>query len=284
MGRRNLYGVARYVWMGYTDLIRGELGLAASETVVLGLRSLDGSQRAEKRMRLTRQGFSLAKLSLPPARKLDGGVGYVRIGAMDNRLVKSTVREIKRLRDSDGLILDVRDNGGGTYSVLRAIYGFFIPDDSPPYVTNIAAYRQSERFYADHIAYRPTYRAEWDGWSDEERAVIERAGRGVSTRVAARPRRSSATGITWCSVASGADARRTITSFYDKPVVVLCNAGSFSATDGFLSAMADLPQVTIVGEPSGGGSGATRRFNLPKHTDPSRVVVDGFLSTERQAV
>ncbi len=52
--------------------------------------------------------------------------------------------------------------------------------------------------------------------------------------------------------------------FYDKPVVVLSNAGSFSAADGFLNAFADLPQVTIVGEPSAGGSGATRQFQLPK--------------------
>ena len=50
--------------------------------------------------------------------------------------------------------------------------------------------------------------------------------------------------------------------FYDKPVAVLCNAGSFSATDGFLSAFADLPQVILVGEPSSGGSGAARRFQL----------------------
>jgi Peptidase family S41 len=41
-------------------------------------------------------------------------------------------------------------------------------------------------------------------------------------------------------------------------------AGSFSAADGFLNAFADLPQVTIVGEPNAGGSGATRQFQLPR--------------------
>ena len=50
------------------------------------------------------------------------------------------------------------------------------------------------------------------------------------------------------------------------PVIVLCNAASFSATDGFLSAFADLPNVKLLGEPSGGGSGARRRFTLP-HTN-----------------
>ena len=52
-------------------------------------------------------------------------------------------------------------------------------------------------------------------------------------------------------------------TYYSAQVVVLANAGSFSATDGFLSAFADLEQVTIVGLPSAGGSGATKRFELP---------------------
>src|SRR5206468_1219273 len=51
--------------------------------------------------------------------------------------------------------------------------------------------------------------------------------------------------------------------YYNKPVVVLSNAGSFSAGDGFVNAFGDLPQVTVVGEPSAGGSGATRTFRLP---------------------
>jgi C-terminal processing protease CtpA/Prc len=51
---------------------------------------------------------------------------------------------------------------------------------------------------------------------------------------------------------------------FQKPVMVLCNASSFSATDGFLSAFASLPQVTLLGQPSGGGSGTTRRFTLGK--------------------
>jgi C-terminal processing protease CtpA/Prc len=51
---------------------------------------------------------------------------------------------------------------------------------------------------------------------------------------------------------------------FAKAVIVLCNANSFSATDGFLNAFTELPQVTLMGEPSGGGSGATRTFQLSK--------------------
>jgi len=44
---------------------------------------------------------------------------------------------------------------------------------------------------------------------------------------------------------------------------VLSNAAYFSATDGFLSAFGELPQVALIGQASSGGSGATKRFQLP---------------------
>ena len=199
-------------------------------------------------------------------RKLEGNIGYVRIPAMDNRLVEPVVGAIKRFRDTDGLIIDVRGNGGGTYAIMRGIYGFFVPDGAKPYVTNIAAYRLSAQFGENHIAYRPTYRASWEGWSGPERAAIQRAAAAFDPQWQPPAGKFSEWHYMLLSrQRSGRGGPDTVDDyfFYDKPVVVLCNAASFSATDGFLSAFADLPQVTIVGEPSGGGSGATRRFQLP---------------------
>jgi peptidase S41-like protein len=245
-------------WIGRVNVIRAELGLPAKEIVVVGLRSADGKKQVEDRLRLTGQGYGVAKVRLGKPRMLDGNVGYLRIPAMDKRLVESTVEHIKQFRDTAGLIIDVRDNGGGTYHLLRAIYGFFVPEDAEPYVTNIAAYRLSHRFSENHIAYRPTYRADWDGWSNEERIAIKRAADVF------RPEWLPPEGkfSEWHYMVLGRQPDASDYFFYDKPVVVLCNAGSFSATDGFLSAFSALPQVTLVGESSGGGSGATRRFTL----------------------
>ena len=50
---------------------------------------------------------------------------------------------------------------------------------------------------------------------------------------------------------------------YDKPVCVLLNAGSFSATDNFLGALKNHPNVTLMGTPSGGGSGRMHEYRLP---------------------
>jgi C-terminal processing protease CtpA/Prc len=50
---------------------------------------------------------------------------------------------------------------------------------------------------------------------------------------------------------------------YAKPVVVLLDAGCFSATDNFLGAFKGLPGVTLLGTASGGGSGRMQDYTLP---------------------
>lgn len=51
--------------------------------------------------------------------------------------------------------------------------------------------------------------------------------------------------------------------FYDKPVVILSDSDCFSATDIFLGAFAGRPGITLMGEPSGGGSARSQSFELP---------------------
>src|SRR5688500_7507027 len=49
---------------------------------------------------------------------------------------------------------------------------------------------------------------------------------------------------------------------FDKPLVILTSAKCFSATDVFLSALKGLPNVTLVGTPSGGGSANVNTVRL----------------------
>lgn len=253
--------------LGDVGLLRDELKLAANLTVTIGLRSADGSKRVTRRYRVLNQRYGVAEVRRLPPRVLEENVGYIPIPEMDDRLIESTVAAIKGLRDTTGLILDVRDNSGGTYGLMRAIYPLFVPAGAAPHVTNIAAYRLSTRFAPDHIAYRPTYRADWPGWDRAERAAIDRALADFHPEWTPPAGKFSA----WhfMILSRKWSGREDDDFFYDRPVVVLSNAGSFSAADGFLNAFADLPQVTIVGEPSAGGSGATREFALPR----SKVVV-----------
>src|SRR5262249_41646580 len=162
-------------WLGEVGLLREELKLPASETVTIGLRSRHGDTHATQALRLTNQGYRVTQVRSRPTRLLDANIGYLLIPAMEDRLVELTVAKIKSFRDTRGLIIDVRNNDGGTYGLMRGIYGFFVPDNAGPHVTNIAAYRLSANCARDHIEYRPTYRADWEGWRDQERAAIRRA-------------------------------------------------------------------------------------------------------------
>lgn len=106
-------------WLGRLSILRSELALPAKETVIVGLRSADGSKQQERRLRLTAQGYAVARVSLGKTRMLDGNLGYLRIPRMDKRLVEPSVEHIKSFRDTNGLIIDVRHNGGGTYHLLK---------------------------------------------------------------------------------------------------------------------------------------------------------------------
>jgi C-terminal processing protease CtpA/Prc len=46
-------------------------------------------------------------------------------------------------------------------------------------------------------------------------------------------------------------------------VVILANRHTFSAANNFVQVMKSLPQVTIIGDRTGGGSGLPFTYNLP---------------------
>ena len=50
---------------------------------------------------------------------------------------------------------------------------------------------------------------------------------------------------------------------YEKPVIVLTDAGCFSATDNFLGALKGEFHITLLGTTSGGGSGRMAEYTLP---------------------
>lgn len=65
-------------------------------------------------------------------RKLENGAGYIVIRSFsDNEVVQSFDRALSELRDASGLIIDVRQNGGGDTAVARPIMGRFITSRKP---------------------------------------------------------------------------------------------------------------------------------------------------------
>ena len=65
-------------------------------------------------------------------RRLDDGAGYVAIRSFaDDAVTESFDQALMELRDAPGLIIDVRNNGGGDTAVARPIMGRFITETKP---------------------------------------------------------------------------------------------------------------------------------------------------------
>ena len=137
---------------------------------------------------------------------LPENIAYVRYPSFSYSLGEGNIDNIlSYCATADGLIIDIRDNGGGLMDMVETLVGRFI--DAPI----LAGY------------------------------MIHKTGPGhsdFSEPYAYNIKPASQTRIHWA-----------------KPVVVLTNRSTFSAANNFVSVMQYLPNVSIVGARTGGGSG-----------------------------
>ncbi|MBQ2979133.1 MAG: S41 family peptidase [Bacteroidaceae bacterium] len=146
-------------------------------------------------------------------KKLRENIGYIYYDSFSSSISPTTLDYIlAHFITCDGLIIDVRNNGGGSLSNVEVIASRFI--DAPI----LAGYIQHKTAPA-HDALSEPY------------AYYYRPAEGHI--------------------------------LYGKPVVVLTNRHTFSAANNFVQVMKSLPQVTIIGDRTGGGSGLPFTYNLP---------------------
>lgn len=143
----------------------------------------------------------------------DGKVGYVYYSSFSNAFSEDNIYWVfKAFEQCEGLIIDVRNNGGGE-------------------LTN--AYRLSSPFYTENqtIGYwRHKNGTGHNDFSDFEPLTAD----------------ASMVGTKWT-----------------KPVVVLCNRRSYSATNMFVNMMRYVPNARTVGGLSGGGGGMPMSYEMP---------------------
>ena len=144
---------------------------------------------------------------------LSNNFAYVYYGDFANGIGDGNLDVILNgVATSDGLVIDVRNNGGGYLTNVETLVGRFI----------------DERTYAGSIQHKNG--TGHNDFSDPYDYYFEPARGRVH---------------------------------YNKPVVVLANRGSFSATNNFVSIMKSLPNVTVVGDVTGGGCGLPFNSELP---------------------
>lgn len=193
---------------------------------------------------------------LPPS-QLTTGIGYLRIPQMSSSAdLQQQLRDtMNSLRHTAGLIIDIRDNPGGSRDILQVLAPFFIPQHTS-IVVNAAVLRTDESKNADDLSDRDLYPDSHINFDQQDRKAI--AGFQNSFRPQWKFPADRYSDWHYMVLKSKKDI-----FYYNKPVMLLINSGCFSAADIFAAAFREFPQVTLVGTPTGGGSGRARKYRLP---------------------
>lgn len=145
--------------------------------------------------------------------RLPEGPGYAYIPSFANDIGQGNIDNIlASLALCPGLIIDVRDNGGGSLTNVEKWASRFIDERTlAGYIRHKTGPGHND--FSDPYAYY---------YTPPQNRVL------------------------WA-----------------KPVVVLCNRSTFSAANNFVSFMRLLPNVVIMGDVTGGGSGMPMSYELP---------------------
>ncbi|MDR1408405.1 MAG: S41 family peptidase [Tannerella sp.] len=146
-------------------------------------------------------------------RRLAGDrIGYMYYGSFSSSISDSGLNEMfMYFKDCKGMIIDVRENGGGSLSYSERIASRFLDEDI------VAGY------------------------------IMHKTGPGHSDFSPLYP----------------IELKPSQYTRWLRPVVVLTNRHSYSATNDFVNKMRYLPQVVVMGDRTGGGSGLPFNSELP---------------------
>ncbi|MFG0299747.1 MAG: S41 family peptidase [Phycisphaerales bacterium JB047] len=250
------------------NFARNTLGREASDTATLTLRDAQGASRVEVQIPLDdRLSRSTTRVGRATGR-IDEDIAYLRLARMSPEDRGSMHAWIASMREelalvtegANGLVIDVRGNGGGLRHPILALLPCLMSAEDKPAVVNAARYRlgagDDPHAPGGYLENRFLFPRAWPGWSDRERAAIDQFQAGFEP--AWDVSEGDFSDWHYMVVSAGGD---DVTRF-DGPVIVLMDAGCFSATDIFLAAMGELPQVTLLGTASGGGSARSKTYEI----------------------
>jgi len=252
------------------DYLRTELSLPLTNTTAFTLVSADTSKTNLLFLAVTNAPAAprveTSEESARRTRELDPGIGYLRIANMaaDTRSLAQLDEAMAQFRKTRGLIIDVRGNGGGSQDTVKTILPYFLSPGAPMRIINVAAYRlpvklpqQCTEGYLG-LFDRGLYPVTSTNWAEAQRKQITTFLDGFMPDWKLPADKFSAWHVMAISPGTNPKAYP-----YTNAVVVLTDAGCFSATDNFLGALKGQPNVTLLGMTSGGGRGRMTGYTLP---------------------
>ncbi|WP_120239845.1 S41 family peptidase [Marinifilum flexuosum] len=193
---------------------------------------------------------------------MDGNLGYLAFQEhMDDEdeFIESLHKAMGEFKNTNGLIIDIRGNGGGSRAPLKALLPYFIKE---PKVTNVARYRiDAEKDIHPKNGYLPAryaYPFNYEAYTKAERKAIKKVKRSF------KPVRSvSDDKFTEYHYMVVSPTKEHGIYYYNKPVIVLVDEGCFSASDIFAAGIRQGDNVRLLGNTTGGGSGFSKSRRLP---------------------
>jgi hypothetical protein len=180
-------------------------------------------------------------------------VGYIYYGSFSRSISKSNLDHVlNRFADAKGLIIDVRENGGGSMSNVWRWMERFVDTTMVMGTMDYKVGPNGDQFSKlDSFIVKPKvdYRARAEAEAKQKKKKKQKEEETDKNENSGGPG-------TWAVADSTA-------MFLNKPIVVLINRHSYSATNFFSAFMSNLPNVTLVGDRSGGGGGIPVSFELP---------------------
>jgi len=253
----------------YIQHLRKELRLTVSDLVEVELQSADGSSTKQIKLSLSEKPpvyglwprleneFDSIKDIRAESRIIEENIGYLRIPFMlaEPNFLSDITNAMNDLRETKGLIIDIRSNGGGSRAPLRVLFPYFMDENDPPKILNVAAYRLGHR--KDILDARWLYPENHEGWSSAQRAAVKQIAQTFQPEWTLPANEFSDWHYFIIAASDNPEHYH-----YDRPVIVLMDTGNFSASDIFLGAFKGWRNITLMGTPSGGGSGRRRSYRL----------------------
>lgn len=245
-------------FMGRLDYWREEFNLPKRKIVTVELTNTSGKEFRVLDLAVAETPVSYGVWPDRNSGLLGENIGYLRLANMQREPSTAEIRAwMPKFKNVDGLIIDVRDNDGGDRDALTLLYSYLSSPDAKPHVFNAAAYRLHPSRNENYLAGHAMFKENSEKWNPEEKAAIKEFKKTFKPQWQLPKGQFSE----WHYMILRSKAEDNA-YYFNKPVVVLMNAKSFSATDIFLAGLKGLKNVTLLGAPSGGGSGNKETIKL----------------------
>ncbi|WP_196888748.1 S41 family peptidase [Aureivirga sp. CE67] len=167
---------------------------------------------------------------------------------------------MKQIKNSSkALILDVRGNKGGYRDFTYDFAKYVIHPDSI-YITNAARFKGAGALTdRQKIGIESRQLVAEEEMNEEEKLALEKFNQKFN------PKYTFEDGIFGSYYYMVFNGKKTVNPdyYYDKPIYILCNEKSRSATSVLVAAFKGLPNITIVGEKIDGSSSVSPKIHLP---------------------